>query len=75
MSEKVNEKAKYTFTGCMFLGMGLGYFLGYFIVGMFVGMGVGFLGLFLYIVNRSLMQRELNIKSHPFLDESIHLHH
>ena len=26
MSEKVNEKAKYTFTGCMFLGMGVGFF-------------------------------------------------
>ena len=33
MSKKVNEKAKYAFTGCMFLGMGIGYYLGYFIVG------------------------------------------
>ena len=48
MSEKVNEKAKYTFTGCMFLGMGIGYFLGYFIVGMFVGMGIGFFSMLIF---------------------------
>ena len=40
-----------------------------------IGMGIGFLGLFLHIVTRSLKERTLNIKSHPFLDESIHLHH
>ena len=48
MNKKVNEKAKYTFTGCMFLGMGIGYFLGYFIVGMFVGMGVGFFSMLIF---------------------------
>ena len=40
-----------------------------------VGMGIGFLGLFLRIVMKNLTERELDIKSHPFLDESIHLHH
>jgi hypothetical protein len=48
MSKKVNEKAKYAFTGCMFLGMGIGYYLGNFIVGMFVGMGVGFLTMIIF---------------------------
>ena len=48
MSEKVNEKAKYAFTGCMFLGMGIGYYIGNFIVGMFVGMGVGFLSMLIF---------------------------
>ena len=48
MSEKVNEKAKYTFTGCMFLGMGIGYYLGHFIVGMFAGMGVGFFSMLIF---------------------------
>ena len=40
-----------------------------------IGMGIGFLGLFLRIVMKNLTERELDIKSHPFLDESIHLHH
>ncbi len=40
-----------------------------------IGMGIGFLGLFLRIVMKNLAERELDIKSHPFLDESIHLHH
>ena len=48
MSEKVNEKAKYAFTGCMFLGMGIGYYLGYVIVGMFVGMCVGFFSMLIF---------------------------
>ena len=48
MSKKVNEKAKYTFTGCMFLGMGIGYYLGHFIVGMFAGMGVGFFSMLIF---------------------------
>ncbi|MEE2953747.1 MAG: quinol:cytochrome C oxidoreductase [Bacteroidota bacterium] len=40
-----------------------------------IGMGIGFLGLFLRVVMKNLRDRELNIKSHPFLDESRHLHH
>jgi|TARA_B100001540_G_scaffold58277_1_gene52520 hypothetical protein len=48
MSGKVNEKAKYAFTGCMFLGMGIGYYIGNFIVGMFVGMGIGFLSMLIF---------------------------
>ena len=39
-----------------------------------LGMGLGFLGLFLFIVFRSLTTRSLDIKHHPFLDESKHLH-
>ena len=39
-----------------------------------IGMGIGFLGLFINIVLRSLSKREVDIKHHPFLDESKHLH-
>ena len=39
-----------------------------------LGMGLGFLGLFLFIVFRSLTTRSLDIKHHPFLEESKHLH-
>jgi len=39
-----------------------------------VGMGIGFLGLFINIVLRSLSKRDIEIKHHPFLDESKHLH-
>ena len=39
-----------------------------------LGMGLGFLGLFLFIVFRSLTTRSLEIKHHPFLEESKHLH-
>ena len=39
-----------------------------------IGMGLGFVGLFLLIVFRSLTTRSLEIKHHPFLDESKHLH-
>ena len=38
-----------------------------------IGMGIGFLGLFLYVVLRSLTKRPLDIKHHPYLDESKHL--
>ena len=39
-----------------------------------VGMGIGFLGLFINIVLRSLSKRDIEIKHHPFIDESKHLH-
>ena len=39
-----------------------------------LGMGLGFLGLFLFVVFRSLTTRSLDIKHHPFLEESKHLH-
>ena len=39
-----------------------------------LGMGLGFLGFFLLIVFRSLTTRSLDIKHHPFLEESKHLH-
>ena len=39
-----------------------------------LGMGLGFLGLFLFVVFRSLTTRSLEIKHHPFLKESKHLH-
>ena len=39
-----------------------------------VGMGIGFHGLFINIVLRSLSKRDIEIKHHPFLDESKHLH-
>ena len=39
-----------------------------------LGMGLGFLGLFLFIVFRSLTTRSLDIKHHPFLEESKDLH-
>ena len=39
-----------------------------------IGMGLGFLGFFIRIVLKSLTKRTLDIKNHPFLDESKHLH-
>ena len=39
-----------------------------------IGMGLGFLGVFLLVVFRSLTTRSLDIKHHPFLEESKHLH-
>jgi hypothetical protein len=39
-----------------------------------LGMGLGFLGLFFYVVFRSLTTRPLSVKHHPFLEESKHLH-
>ena len=39
-----------------------------------LGMGLGFLGLFFYVVFRSLTKRSLSVKHHPFLEESKHLH-
>ena len=39
-----------------------------------VGLGVGFLGLFLKIIFYNLGKRNVEIKHHPFLDESKHLH-
>ena len=40
-----------------------------------VGTFLGFLGLFLYVVQRSLAKVPLEIENHPYLEESIHLHH
>ena len=39
-----------------------------------IGMGLGYLGLFFFVVFRSLTTRSLDIKHHPFLEESKHLH-
>lgn len=39
-----------------------------------VGLGIGYLGLFLKIVLNNLSKRNIEIGSHPFLDESKHLH-
>ena len=39
-----------------------------------IGMGLGYLGLFFLVVFRSLTTRSLDIKHHPFLEESKHLH-
>ena len=39
-----------------------------------VGMGIGFIGLFLKVVFYNLGKRDVEIKHHPFLDESKHLH-
>ncbi len=39
-----------------------------------IGLGLGFLGLFLKIFFSSLSKRNIELKSHPFLDESKHLH-
>ena len=39
-----------------------------------LGMGLGFLGLFIRVVLKSLTKRTVDIKNHPFLDESKHLH-
>ena len=40
-----------------------------------VGIWLGFLGLFLFVVKRSLEKASLTVESHPYLEESIHLHH
>jgi len=48
MNKKVNKKAQYAYTGCMFLGMGIGYYFGNLIVGMFIGMGIGFLSMLIF---------------------------
>ena len=39
-----------------------------------LGMGIGFLGLFIKVVLHSLSKRDIELKHHPFLDESKHLH-
>ncbi len=39
-----------------------------------IGTFIGFLGLFLFVVFRSLAKAPLVVKNHPFLDESKHLH-
>ena len=39
-----------------------------------VGMGIGFIGLFLKVIFYNLGKRDVEIKHHPFLDESKHLH-
>ncbi|MBL4734381.1 MAG: quinol:cytochrome C oxidoreductase [Flavobacteriales bacterium] len=40
-----------------------------------VGTWLGFLGLFLFVVKRSLAKASLQVESHPYLEESLHLHH
>jgi len=40
-----------------------------------VGMWLGFLGLFLFVVKRSLAKASLTVENHPYLEESVHLHH
>jgi len=40
-----------------------------------IGTFLGFLGLFLYVVQRSLAKASLEIENHPYLEESVHLHH
>ena len=39
-----------------------------------LGLGIGFLGLFIKVVFNSLSKRSIEIKHHPFLEESKHLH-
>jgi len=39
-----------------------------------LGIGIGFLGLFIWVFFNSLSKRPIEIKHHPFLDESRHLH-
>lgn len=39
-----------------------------------LGIGIGFLGLFIWVFLNSLSKRPVDIKHHPFLDESRHLH-
>ena len=39
-----------------------------------IGVALGFLGFFIKVVFSSLAKRDLDIKHHPFLDESKHLH-
>ena len=39
-----------------------------------IGMGLGYCGLFMYVVLNSLTKSPLEVKNHPFLDESKHLH-
>tara|TARA_B100001287_G_scaffold68026_1_gene55801 strand:- start:500 stop:1648 length:1149 start_codon:yes stop_codon:yes gene_type:complete len=39
-----------------------------------IGLGLGFVGLFLKVFFSSLSKRNIELKSHPFLDESKHLH-
>ena len=40
-----------------------------------VGIWLGFLGLFLFVVKRSLAKASLQVENHPYLEESLHLHH
>ena len=39
-----------------------------------IGVALGFLGFFIKVVFSNLAKRDLEIKHHPFLDESKHLH-
>jgi len=39
-----------------------------------IGIGIGFLGSFIHVVFKSLSKSPLEVKNHPFLDESKHLH-
>ena len=39
-----------------------------------IGMGLGFVGLFMYIVLNALTKRPLEVRNHPFLEESKNLH-
>jgi hypothetical protein len=40
-----------------------------------IGIGLGFLGLFLFVVHRTLTKAPLMIQKDPYLDESIHHHY
>ena len=39
-----------------------------------IGLGIGFLGLFIKVVLTNLSKRDIELKHHPFLEESKHLH-
>lgn len=39
-----------------------------------VGLMIGFLGLFIFVVNKTLEKAPLIVKHHPFLEESKHIH-
>jgi hypothetical protein len=39
-----------------------------------IGTALGFLGLLLFVIHRALTKAPLMIKSHPYLDESVHHH-
>lgn len=39
-----------------------------------IGLGLGFLGVFLFVVLRTLSKAPVMVKNHPYLDESVHHH-
>lgn len=73
-----------TFVGCIiFVGHWLDVFMmvmpstvnGHWHLGWVeIGMSLGFLGLFLFIVHKTLAKRPLMVQKHPYLDESLHHH-